>query len=132
MFNLAETQTKEITVPANASAPVSFLVQAKTLGEMIIHVVVSTSEGRVLDAIQRRIRVLPENIVITTSSKVLIWHDSEKVETHEIILDLKREAIPGTATFVMSIARKLQMRLYRLRKQLLTVDYRFSKPCYQS
>uniref|UniRef100_A0A182NVA7 Alpha-2-macroglobulin domain-containing protein n=1 Tax=Anopheles dirus TaxID=7168 RepID=A0A182NVA7_9DIPT len=58
-----ESYTKSVSVLPNVGVPVSFLVKARKLGEMIVRVKASTMLGLQTDAIEKVIRVLPESLV---------------------------------------------------------------------
>uniref|UniRef100_A0A182NVB2 TEP1-F n=1 Tax=Anopheles dirus TaxID=7168 RepID=A0A182NVB2_9DIPT len=55
--------TKSLSVPPNVGVPVSFLVKARKLGEMVVRVKASIMNGLETDGLEKMIRVLPENFV---------------------------------------------------------------------
>uniref|UniRef100_A0A182NP77 TEP1-F n=1 Tax=Anopheles dirus TaxID=7168 RepID=A0A182NP77_9DIPT len=54
---------KSLSVPPNVGVPVSFLVKARKLGEMVVRVKASINDGLETDGLEKMIRVLPENLV---------------------------------------------------------------------
>uniref|UniRef100_A0A182P1U7 TEP1-F n=1 Tax=Anopheles epiroticus TaxID=199890 RepID=A0A182P1U7_9DIPT len=55
--------TKSVTVPPSVGKPVSFLVRAKALGEMVIRVKASMMLGLETDALEKVVPVIPERLV---------------------------------------------------------------------
>uniref|UniRef100_A0A182X471 Alpha-2-macroglobulin domain-containing protein n=1 Tax=Anopheles quadriannulatus TaxID=34691 RepID=A0A182X471_ANOQN len=54
--------TKSVSVPPKVGKPVSFLVKAKKLGEMMVRVKASIAFGFATDALEKVIRVMPESL----------------------------------------------------------------------
>lgn len=107
MSNLAKIQTKTIVVPPNAGTPVSFFVKAKTLGEMTVHVKASTMQGREGDAIEKQVRVLPENIVVNGTVTRVFWHEyHHNITDLDFKLGIDRYAVSGSEKLYFTVSRK--------------------------
>ncbi|XP_040167714.1 CD109 antigen-like [Anopheles arabiensis] len=55
--------TKSVSVPPKVGVPISFGVKARKLGEMVVRIKASIMTGKETDAMEKVIRVMPENIM---------------------------------------------------------------------
>uniref|UniRef100_A0A8W7K1G1 Thioester-containing protein 1 n=1 Tax=Anopheles albimanus TaxID=7167 RepID=A0A8W7K1G1_ANOAL len=84
--------TKTYTVPPNVGVPVSFLVKARHLGEMIVRVETSTMRGLERDALEKIVRVLPESIVKRKSTARFFSHETYTNQSFVFKLDINKYA----------------------------------------
>ena len=65
MYNLVldASYTKSVRVLPKVGKPISFLVKAKKLGEMMVRVKASIANGIAADALEKVIQVTPESLV---------------------------------------------------------------------
>uniref|UniRef100_A0A182U5C8 TEP1-F n=1 Tax=Anopheles melas TaxID=34690 RepID=A0A182U5C8_9DIPT len=59
--------TKSVSVPPKVGVPISFGVKARKLGEMVVRIKASIMTGMETDAMEKVIRVMPENIMFEKS-----------------------------------------------------------------
>ncbi|XP_049539998.1 CD109 antigen-like isoform X1 [Anopheles darlingi] len=104
---LAKFQTKSIEVPATGGVGISFLVKAKTLGEMKVRLMASTMQGREVDAIQKHVLILPENIQMNAIKSHFFWHKSHNSSYFKINQDIDRHAIPSSIETYISVIPNL-------------------------
>ncbi|XP_050093620.1 CD109 antigen-like [Anopheles aquasalis] len=83
--------TKSVSVPPNVGYPISFLVKAKKLGEMIVRVKTLIMLGQESDAIERVIKVTPESLMITNVNSMFFSFNEPKSQTYEIVMDINRK-----------------------------------------
>uniref|UniRef100_A0A4Y0BEZ7 TEP1-F n=1 Tax=Anopheles funestus TaxID=62324 RepID=A0A4Y0BEZ7_ANOFN len=58
-----ESYTKSVSVPPKIGVPISFLVRARSLGEITVRVKARILGGQVTDALEKLLRVMPESLV---------------------------------------------------------------------
>ncbi|XP_049540001.1 CD109 antigen-like isoform X3 [Anopheles darlingi] len=88
--------TKTYTVPPNVGIPVSFLVKARHLGEMLVRVETSIMQGLERDAIEKIIRVLPESLPKTKTTTRFFSHETYLNQSFLIDLDIDKNADPNS------------------------------------
>uniref|UniRef100_A0A2M4B9M7 TEP1-F n=2 Tax=Anopheles marajoara TaxID=58244 RepID=A0A2M4B9M7_9DIPT len=86
----AINHTKTVSVPPNIGFPISFLVKAKKLGEMIVRVKASIMLGLENDAIEKVIRVTPESLEIAEVKSQFFSFRDPSSQTYEMVLDINR------------------------------------------
>ncbi|XP_052891665.1 thioester-containing protein 1 allele S3-like [Anopheles moucheti] len=83
--------SKTVSVPSKAGAPVSFLVKARKLGEMTVRVKATIMAGREADAVEKVIRVMPENIIVSSSVPRVFNLAKYGSEEYKISLDILKQ-----------------------------------------
>ncbi|XP_050079853.1 CD109 antigen-like [Anopheles maculipalpis] len=84
--------TKSVSVPPKVGVPVSFLVKARKLGEMAVRVKASITLGLETDALERFIRVMPENLILSNSVSRFFNLDRYGTLEFPISLDILKNA----------------------------------------
>ncbi|XP_052895525.1 thioester-containing protein 1 allele S3-like [Anopheles moucheti] len=84
--------SKTVSVPSKAGAPVSFLVKARKLGEMTVRVKATIMAGREADAVEKVIRVMPENIIVSSSVPRVFNLAKYGSAEYKISLDILKQA----------------------------------------
>uniref|UniRef100_A0A182QYC9 TEP1-F n=1 Tax=Anopheles farauti TaxID=69004 RepID=A0A182QYC9_9DIPT len=84
--------TKSLSVPPGVGTPVSFLVKARKLGEMVIRVRASLMNGAETDALEKFVRVLPENLVYnyTINQFFQVEYDKKFSKNHSLDVHKQR------------------------------------------
>uniref|UniRef100_A0A182NVA5 TEP1-F n=1 Tax=Anopheles dirus TaxID=7168 RepID=A0A182NVA5_9DIPT len=86
------TYTKSLIVPPNGGVPVSFLVKARKLGEMVVRVKASINDGLETDGLESVIRVLPENFMFSKTLAQLFNVNYDKPFSMHNTLDIDKKA----------------------------------------
>ncbi|XP_052891678.1 thioester-containing protein 1 allele S3-like [Anopheles moucheti] len=98
-----KSYTKSVLVPSKVGVPVSFLVKARKLGEMVVHVTASTMLGYEADALEKVVRVMPESLVQPNIQSRFFCFDSYTNQTFSMNLNINKMADNGS--------RKIEFRL---------------------
>uniref|UniRef100_A0A2M4B9N5 TEP1-F n=1 Tax=Anopheles marajoara TaxID=58244 RepID=A0A2M4B9N5_9DIPT len=88
--------TKTYTVPPDVGVPVSFLVKARHLGEMLVRVETSTMRGTERDAIEKIVRVLPESLVKRKSITRFFSHETYLNQSFLFELEINKKVDPSS------------------------------------
>ncbi|KFB36249.1 thioester-containing protein 1 [Anopheles sinensis] len=111
--------TKSIIVPPKVGVPVSFLIKAKKLGEMVIRL--SASFGREGDGIEKVIRVMPDSLVEKRMQSRIFNQNTYVNETFEIALDIDKKADEGSQKIVFTVNPNMLSTVVQNLGELLTV-----------
>uniref|UniRef100_A0A182W9G4 TEP1-F n=1 Tax=Anopheles minimus TaxID=112268 RepID=A0A182W9G4_9DIPT len=84
--------TKSVTVPPKVGVPISFLVKARKLGEMVVRVKASIMHGLETDALEKVILVMPEHIIRQNSVSRFFNMDGYGTQVFNISLDVLKQA----------------------------------------
>nr|XP_049465337.1 LOW QUALITY PROTEIN: alpha-1-macroglobulin-like [Anopheles coluzzii] len=91
--------TKSVSVSPKVEKPVSFLVKAKKLGEMMVRVKASIAIGLATDALEKVIRVMPESLVQSGVQSFGFFMDSHQNRTLPVNPNIDKKADNGSVGF---------------------------------
>ncbi|XP_050089959.1 CD109 antigen-like [Anopheles aquasalis] len=99
------TASKNVDVPANSDAPVSFLVKPMKLGELEIRLNASILQGLISDSFKKIIKVLPEDLKIGEGTNTThIQHGSNLNTSYEIPYSIKKIGENGSIEVGLTIS----------------------------
>uniref|UniRef100_A0A4Y0BF04 TEP1-F n=1 Tax=Anopheles funestus TaxID=62324 RepID=A0A4Y0BF04_ANOFN len=81
--------TKSVSVPPRVGVPISFLVKARSLGEMAVRVNTTIKAGQESDALEKVIRVTPESLLQHKIDSWLFSFDTDENHTFLINTDFE-------------------------------------------
>ncbi|ETN59728.1 thioester-containing protein [Anopheles darlingi] len=88
----AQSLTKTVTVPANVGVPVTFLVKARAIGEMVVRIKAVCSSSEVQDELEKVIRVVPESLIQRRHVSRFFSHSNYANQTFAVVLDIDKQA----------------------------------------
>uniref|UniRef100_A0A182W9H6 TEP1-F n=1 Tax=Anopheles minimus TaxID=112268 RepID=A0A182W9H6_9DIPT len=88
--------TKSITVPPKVGVPISFLIKARPLGEMIVRVNASIKLASEMDMLEKVIRVTPESLTQLKKASQIFCYDRNINHSFTVILDVNSKADNGS------------------------------------
>uniref|UniRef100_A0A182YIZ6 TEP1-F n=1 Tax=Anopheles stephensi TaxID=30069 RepID=A0A182YIZ6_ANOST len=113
--------TKSVSVPPKVGVPVSFLVKARKLGEMAVRVKASIMLGLETDALEKVIRVMPENIIIHNTDWRFFNLYRYQTQEFNISLDVLKDANMSTVKLEFILSSNLLTPVTYNLENLLTV-----------
>ncbi|XP_035787191.1 CD109 antigen-like [Anopheles albimanus] len=99
------TASKNVIVPANSDAPVSFLVNPMKLGELEIRLNASILQGLITDSFKKIIKVLPEDLKVQEgTNRTHIQHGTNSNTSYEIPLSIGKKGENGSIHVAYTVA----------------------------
>uniref|UniRef100_A0A6E8W2J7 TEP1-F n=1 Tax=Anopheles coluzzii TaxID=1518534 RepID=A0A6E8W2J7_ANOCL len=95
--------TKSVHVLPKVGKPISFLVKAKKLGEMMVRVKASISNGIATDALEKVIRVMPESLVQSRVESFGFFMDTHQNQTFLVNPSIDKKANKGSVKFELRV-----------------------------
>ena len=98
--------TKSVHVLPKVGKPISFLVKAKKLGEMMVRVKASISNGIATDTLEKVIRVMPESLVQSRVESFGFFMDTHQNQTFLVNPSIDKKANKGSVKFELRVNRE--------------------------
>uniref|UniRef100_A0A182W9G3 TEP1-F n=1 Tax=Anopheles minimus TaxID=112268 RepID=A0A182W9G3_9DIPT len=99
--------TKSVTVLPKVGVPISFLVKARKLGEMVVRVKASIMHGLETDALEKIIRVVPETLKQSKMDSRIFRIDSNSNQSFRMNLYVNPAAISGSTKVDLQVNANL-------------------------
>ena len=108
MYNLVldASYTKSVSVLPKVGKPISFLVKAKKLGEMMVRVKASIANGLATDALEKVIRVTPESLEQSRVESFGIFFDEYQNQTFSVFPNIPKNADNGSVEIELRVNRE--------------------------
>ncbi|EAA05465.2 AGAP010832-PA [Anopheles gambiae str. PEST] len=95
--------TKSVSVLPKVGKPISFLVKAKKLGEMMVRVKASIANGLATDALEKVIRVTPESLEQSRVESFGIFFDEYQNQTFSVFPNIPKNADNGSVEIELRV-----------------------------
>ncbi|XP_035785188.1 CD109 antigen-like [Anopheles albimanus] len=115
----AQSLTKTVSVPANVGVPVTFLVKARAIGEMVVRI--KAVCGSEVDELEKVIRVVPESLIQRRHVSRFFSHATYTNQTFAVVLDIDRKADEGTRRIEFTLVPNLLTSVLKNLGNLLSV-----------
>uniref|UniRef100_A0A182X456 TEP1-F n=1 Tax=Anopheles quadriannulatus TaxID=34691 RepID=A0A182X456_ANOQN len=95
--------TKSVSVLPKVGKPISFLVKARKLGEMMVRVKASIANGLATDALEKVIRVTPESLEQSRVESFGIFLDEYQNQTFSVFPNIPKNADNGSVEIELRV-----------------------------
>ncbi|XP_053670624.1 thioester-containing protein 1 allele S3-like [Anopheles nili] len=112
---------KSITVPPNVGVPISFLVKARKLGEMVVRVKAKIMLGLETDALEKVIHVIPESLVQKHTESRIFSYDTYDNASFPINLNINKKADANSTKIKFEVKTNLLTSVVENLENLLAV-----------
>uniref|UniRef100_A0A4Y0BF41 TEP1-F n=1 Tax=Anopheles funestus TaxID=62324 RepID=A0A4Y0BF41_ANOFN len=120
----AENYTKSVSVPPKVGVPISFLVKARSLGEITVRVEATIKSIQEREGLEKVIRVMPESLLQLRHESRSFFFTTYSNRTFPIDLDIKwSKVVKGSVKIMFRVNRLLQKPTIKNLADLLTVSY---------
>uniref|UniRef100_A0A4Y0BF39 TEP1-F n=1 Tax=Anopheles funestus TaxID=62324 RepID=A0A4Y0BF39_ANOFN len=91
-----ESYTKSVSVPPKIGVPISFLVRARSLGEITVRVEATIKSTQAKDALEKVVKVMPESLVQSMKENLFLCHGKYINQTLSFKLNYNEYADKGS------------------------------------
>ncbi|XP_049293400.1 CD109 antigen-like [Anopheles funestus] len=97
----AENYTKSVSIPPKAGVPISFLVKARSLGEITVRIEATIKSIQEKEGLEKVIRVMPESLLQLKQESRSFFFDTYSHRTFSIYLDIKWSKVDKDSIKIM-------------------------------